>query len=240
MNTPVPTSTLPVADPNLGYFLTSSADQSTDSLAPVQLHVIMRDQETDDHYDPSSVHLPLADKSEGIRLVTLGLTPTTEQARQVCMGRIVLNDIAQKQVYFFSFGGRLTVNVCHQADIAMPCKTEYILASTAPILILSADQRDTANQLADEMESTLARIRAGWGRADTAFWHRLADMDPVLAFVGGLKEIQDHYAHIAALGQEFPSFARFLIQEEKRLQDAGVWTAETATLSDLLAPDRAI
>lgn len=241
MNSPFLSSTLPVADPNLGYFLTSpDADQSTDLLAPVYLHVIMRDQETDDHYDPAFIHLPLADQSEGVRLVTLGLTPSTEQAKQVCMGRIVLNDNAQKRVYLFSFGGRLTVTVCQQADNVLPYKTEYILASPAPILILSADRQDTANQLADEIDATLARIRAGWGIEDTAFWHRLAHIDPALAFVGGLKEIRDRYARVPALGQEFPNFARFLSQEAKRLQDAGVLNAETATLSDLLAPDRKI
>ncbi len=240
MSTLIPTQTLPVADPNLGYFLTTSAEQSTDALPPVQLHVILRDKETDAHYDPAFIHLPMADRREGMRLVTLGLTPVTEQARQVCMGRIVLKDIAQKQVYLFSFGGQLTVTVSHQADNAVPSKTEYVLASPAPILILSADQRDIANQLADEMESTLARIRAGWGRADTEFWQRLAHVDPILAFVGGLKEIHGRYARVAALGQEFPSFARFLSHEERRLTDAGVWNDETATLSELLAPDRTI
>ncbi len=233
--------TLPVATPNLGYFLTSSEPvQSASPLAPAQLHVILRDQETDAHYDPAFIHLPLADQSEGVRFVTLGLTPTTDQARRVCMGRIVLDDLAHKQVYLFSFGGELTVTVSHQTDNALPCKTEYILASPAPILILSADQRNTANQLADEMDATLARIRAGWGIADTAFWHRLAHMDPALAFVGGLKEIRDRYARVPALGQEFPNFARFLAQEETRLQDAGVWNTQTAMLSDLLAPDGTI
>lgn len=238
MNTLIPTPTLPEADPNLGYFLTSSADPFTGSLAPVELHVILRNKETDEHYDPAFIHLPVVDQREGMRLVTLGLAPVTEQARQVCMGRIVLKDIAQKQVYLFSFGGRLTVTVSHPADDALSCKTEYILTSTAPILILSTDQRDTSNQLADEMDATLARIRAGWGRADAEFWHRLAHVDPILAFVGGLKEIHDRYARVPALGQEFPGFARFLSQEEKRLKDAGVWNDETATLSDLLAPDR--
>ena len=240
MSTLIPTQTLPGTDPNLGYFLTSSGEPSADPLTPTQLHVILRDQETDAHYDPAFIHLPVADASEGVRLVTLGLTPITEQARRVCMGRIVLNDNAHKQVYLFSFGGQLTVSVCHQAASATPCKTEYILTSTAPILILSADQRDTSNQLADEMESTLARIRAGWGMADTAFWQRLAHMDPALAFVGGLKEIRGRYTHVAALGQEFPSFANYLSREEKRLKDAGVWNAETTTLSDLLAPDGTI
>ncbi len=237
MSTHISTPTLPVAEPNLGYFVTSNGDPATDGLAPVQLHVILRDKETDAHYDPAFIHLPMADQREGMRLVTLGLAPTTEQARQVCMGRIVLKDTVQKQVHLFSFGGQLTVTVSQQPDSAMPCKTEYILASTAPILILSTDQRDTANQLADEIQSTLARIRAGWGRADTEFWHRLAHVDPALAYVGGVKEIHDRYAHVSALGQEFPRLARFLSQEEKRLKDAGVWTAETTTLSDLLAPD---
>lgn len=239
MNTPAPSSTLPGIDPDLGYFLISpGTDQPNGPLAPTELHVVLRPQETDDHFDPAFIHLPVTDHSEGMRLVTLGLSPTTEQARQVGMGRIVLTDEVRKHVHLFSFGGQLTVSVCHEANSATPSKTEYILTSSAPILILSNNQRDTTNQLAQELEATLARIRAGWGLADTAFWRRLAQVDPTAAFVGGLKGIWDHYASVSALGQEFPRFADYLRQEQKRLTAAGLWSAETVTLADLLAPDR--
>lgn len=238
MNLPTSSLTAPMPEPDLGYFLTPLPEgQAAEALASAQLHVTLLAEPTEDHFDPTSIRLPVADSSEGVQLVTLELTPPTAEAQRAGMGRIVVEDRLHEQVYFFTFGGSLTITVSRQMESGTPNRTEYVLTSTAPILALTHDQRESANQLADDLDATLARIRAGWG-TEAGFWRRLAQVDPILAYVGGVKEVYDHYAHVPALGQEFPRLAAFLGQARSRLVSAGLWTDETVTLSDLLAPAR--
>ncbi|MBU0490912.1 MAG: hypothetical protein KKA73_14580 [Chloroflexi bacterium] len=194
------------------------------------LLVMIRQQPTDEHFDPQTLHLRLRDAQGFAKWRTLSLLSTLPDSDHVCPGPVTLHDRFDKRVDFFTFGGSLAVT-------SGPGEEVYSLRSPAPILELGAEQ-SLPNQLASETELLMGEIEPKWKGDEDQFGRRLAEVDPLTFYRGALQSMLLHHEHARthALGQAYPELYDALQREREWLIAKGLWPAAPPTLENLLAP----
>ena len=144
---------------------------------------------------------------------------------QVCAGRIILHDRKNKVVEAFSLGGVLEITV-HDTH------TSCCLISSAPIVHLT-DIQDVPTNLASEFEVLLAQLEARWGRDESGFKKKLANIEPLTLFVAGLMAIQARLHKLPATTTQRQSL-HAIDEAIKMMQTNGNWPASIPILTDLL------
>ncbi|MCB0212739.1 MAG: hypothetical protein KDJ52_25575 [Anaerolineae bacterium] len=195
----------------------------------LRLMIALRETPTEEHYDPERIDLFRAEPDGTVLQTHLTLKTFTNGSWPLCAGTVVLRDRFDKRVYFFTYGGRLDI----YSDNGMAVCD---LHSTAPIVTMSTDSQSVTEQLAVETEALLARIHATWGRDDSGYYHRLAEIDPLALYGASIMYITENYEENSALRHCFHSFYEMLIQEHEWLHTLGRPDILSTQLNVLLTP----
>jgi len=201
---------------NWGYHLLPKAHPASPGYGG--LMVAIRDQPTGRHFDPETVRLQLANGRSGPDWVSLGLQPFFSGLRPIWPGRVTLTDRVDKQVHFFIFGGSLEATVS-------PRQTVYNLVTEAPVLVLTEELTEIPDRLYSEVEGLLARRGRAWNQNGQRFLHFLAKADTFHFYLMCLQLVLERYHEHRILRQTWREFYLAILQEKKRLVEAGLWPA---------------
>lgn len=128
-----------------------------------------------------------------------------------------------------TFGGRATIAV--EGD-----ETVCRVTSSAPFFPLEGDAESPWVYLESELESILAKSRAGWGSDEFSHLDRLGELDPMTLLVGSVTTLESRLEQLArAEGDVGTRRALHLVRDIRRtLERAGEWPATAIGLADLL------
>jgi len=147
-----------------------------------RLDIILAGKPAQEHFDPEFVVLTAALHVEGITAIKVSHPWHGSERLHVCAGRVTVTDRTGKDVHAFTFGGTMRLD-------SSPESTLCVLTSSAPILDLAGLHCRT-QELADEIETLIARRRAFWSRQPNKYEQRLASADPVMLYLAGLTAIE--------------------------------------------------
>lgn len=175
----------------LGFVFYPAADPQ--SAGHPRLDVNLYETPTGEHFDPHTLSLVVSDPLKGIHRLTL-YHPVDATEYQVCLGRIILVNFADKAVEAFSFGGLMKI---HNYPDHSLCQ----LTSSAPIFDMGQFAEDEM-ELVCQFEAELARLRAAWHREDVEFEQRLAAFDPKTLFLALTVSVQQRMRQIPASSRD--------------------------------------
>ena len=194
------------------------------------LIIAIRPQPTQRHFDPEAIQLLLADAAGLVSQTTVHLASSLDGPRRVVPGHLVVSDRVDKRLGYYTFGACLTVFPTQEA-------TYFAVQSSAPVLELSSlFQTEVADQLAAVTEALLARLRVRWGRQESDFLQRLAQLDPLTFYMSTIHSILSIHAHPANLRNGLRALYYHLRGEQRWLQETGRWPGQPQTLDQLLDP----
>lgn len=194
-----------------------------------RLLIALRQTLTERHYDPERIDLSRADPDRGVGQVRLTLASLPTGRWLLCAGPVVLRDRFDKRVHFFTYGG--TLDIYGNNGLAV-----CVLTSPAPIVEMSNEPDNVAEQLASETEALLARMHAIWRTNDHGFLQRLVEIDPLELYAATILQLLKTYEHNPALRHSFHRFYGLLLKEQDWLQGLGRPQSSSIPLDALLAP----
>ncbi len=189
--------------------------------------IAIRSNPTGHHYDPEMVRLPVLGTTHQVEETTLNLFTRLAEPLQVCMGFIVLADRKNKQEAFFSFGGRLELEIA-------PGEVVYTISSDAPVLWLTRGGGSVADQLAAEFGRVIGEIRAQANKSDQDLFTQIAGIEPLALYSAGIASIFADFERVEELRESYPELHDLLHEEKGWLTDKGLWAQNPTTLAELL------
>lgn len=193
------------------------------------LLVAMRETPTQAHFDPEVMRVRYADQSDA-GWATIKLHSALEDGRHVLAGRIIVSDRVDKRVEFFTFGSSITVETT-------PHEVIYSVTSTAPILELTDDTENTANQIASEAEGVIAVCKASYAQHDDQVEAKFAVADPMALYVTALRLLIRHYERRQSLREGHHLTYAILTEERKWLLENGQWQTAIPASDTLYAQE---
>jgi hypothetical protein len=155
-----------------------------------RLDIFLRTWPTQHHFDPELVALQAVSPFRNVEHLRISHPWTALSDYQTVAGLASLTDRLGKQVYAFTFGGR--VHIEESTGF-----TWVTLTSPAPILGM-IHENSLSTILARESELLLAERRAAWAEDRSAFDRRLITADPFtlyMTFLRALRRRFEHYPH---------------------------------------------
>ncbi len=212
-----------MAESELGYVFISGSSCFGDE----QLDVFLRQEPTQEHFDPEKIHLKVS-TPRGVQSLDIHHPWRQAGENRLCAGHIRVFDRYQKFIDIFSFGGRLQIT-------AVLDKTTCTITSPAPLLELTAGN-STDILLANEIDILLAQQRARINpRFPAEFDGKLAVIEPWDFYVSCLSALRNKFAYNAIYSD--PTRQRFKHQlnlEIARLQHENRWPSSIPTLAELI------
>jgi len=193
------------------------------------LLVAIREAPTERHFDPEKIRLQILDEDGIPQRMTFGLEQHLAKSRQVCTGRVILQDRRDKEVEFFTFGGSIE-------SVSVPGETVYSLRSTAPILQLTDEGESIPNLLAAETEVLIAKQRVRWRADDEGFGMQLAQVGPLQFYVATVSSLLACAEQTSVLPNEIAELYTVLCKERSWLEETGQWPDRLLSLEQLLSP----
>lgn len=193
------------------------------------LLVAIRKKPTTLHFDPEMMELRLYKSGGQVSQAKLSLKPLFSGPQRIFPGQIVLHDRIDKRILFFAFGGSLDV-------VISIGETIYSLCSPAPILELNQRSDSIPDQLALELETLMARMRARWGANKREFNQRLAEVDPLVIYLASLETILTRHHQPPIQSERFHRSHQNLLHEKEWRVKTGEWPAKPPNLETLLTP----
>lgn len=194
-----------------------------------QLNVWLRALPTERHYDPEHVQCHVSSAGKAYDTISIHHPWPQLGGYRVCPGEIVLNDRKNRRIEAYTFGGELTI--CRE-----PALTACHFESPAPIIPLSS--RDHLSTLfVAEIGGLLAEEQARWNvqRRAGDFNERLCAVPPFDLYVACLLSVDAHLREIRPRGYMPERQILYIAgREQRRLQDAGAWPSNVATLTEIL------
>jgi hypothetical protein len=197
------------------------------------LLIAIREEPTEEHFDPEVVELRLCDESasSAVNRVKLTLASPFHDTQMVCPGRLIVWDRKDKQVEFFTFGAKLEA-------VSDTGERVYLFKSSAPILPITDSIETTfADQLASEAQGLISKYQAEWGTDEAGFVRCLNQSDSQQLYVACLAAILHQYEESPSLQESFTDFYRALQHEKAWLVEDNQWPSSPPSLTELLAPD---
>lgn len=212
---------------NWGYYLLPKSHPHSPGYTG--LLVAIRETPTKRHFDPEKIRLQILDEHGMPNRMTFYLEWHLAKSRQVCTGRVILQDRKDKQVEFFTFGGSIE-------SVSVPGETMYSLRSTAPILQLTDKEKSIPDLLAAETEILIAKQEARWGADDERFGRQLAQIEPLQFYMASISSLLARSKQTSVLQKEIAELYTVLRKERNWLKETGQWSDRLPPLEQLLSP----
>ncbi len=194
-----------------------------------RLIVAVRPTPTYEHFDPEHLAIQTWGRLQAAEPNTWGLHTTLDSERQVVPGNVVVSDRVHKRYVFFTFGGTVQV-----ATVEGPAAcTYFVIDSPAPILSKSNGYGFVPDdQLAEDVESLFARLRARAHLNGYDFDRQLIALTPMQVYTGCIVSLWGLYSRSPALAAMFPDLCKIVRNERAWLAEQP--TCHTASLEQLV------
>ena len=193
------------------------------------LVVAIRAEPTEEHFDAEEITLRLRDLWGMANWKELTRHSGWLPSDHVCPGRVLLADRKGKRTEFFTYGGTLTVQ-----DV--PDMRIYALRSPAPVLSVDPLHETWCDEVASETECRIAEAVARWRGDESGFLRRLAQVDPLDAYVAAVHSILIEHACSTDLRRFYREVDEIVRGEREWLKEQELWPDEPVKIEDLLAP----
>ncbi len=196
-----------------------------------RLLIAIRDEPTEEHYDPEYVHLQICGPSGYPQRTTIHRDLNLILPAQICPGLIELVDRVNARRAFFTYGATLNYSVTEN-------ETVIDIESSAPLLELSNKSLDEslAEQLVSETEALWAKSHVQFGADDAGFVRSLGAIEPNRLYASTVKTLWASYQNSRILRQTFPHFYTMLKREIEWLQDSDASIESLPLLDEMLSP----
>jgi hypothetical protein len=183
---------------------------------------------TEKHFDPQQVNFPIFTAEGRIEHLTV-IHPWRQHTQfRVCVGRIVMRDRKEKIVQVATYGGDLTIS-CGET-----C-TQCNLVSPAPLFeLVDEEPRSPETTLFNMIEALLAERRAELGYDNNVYQLHLAKVDPLMLFLGGLATLEEKFALMPGVNNQYRTTISTIHKTFQRLQASGECPTSVPTLADLI------
>ncbi len=201
------------------------------------LLVALRRRPTGQHYDPQKVTVHLREPMGEIQTYTLNWLLPSSLPQHVCPGPIVLYDLHDKRVHFFTFGATLEMIPDPEEQAII-----YGFRSSAPIFEQSEQGETFANHLIAEAEVTLGKLKAQLELKMRELEEegkiqerrpRSQLIDPTAFYLATLYNIARRYEQSPALRQMYPHFYHAIEVEKTWWMDHDQWPLTPPSLRDI-------
>jgi hypothetical protein len=179
-----------------------------------RLDVVLRQEPTEEHYDPEEFELAVLSKQDGIEYLRIYHPWTGESNYRACVGHAHFRDRKQKIINVYTFGGRLSFEVNDDQTIC-------ILSSPAPILRLE-NITSVEFLLAQETDILLAEKAIDSGTSWMALHEKVSRINPQLFYGACLVALEEKYRDFNHEELEhIQAFYHFVKHERQQLEGSG-------------------
>jgi hypothetical protein len=191
-----------------------------------RLDVVLRQEPTEEHYDPEEFELAILSKHDGIEYLRIYHPWTGESNYRACVGHAHFRDRKQKIINVYTFGGRLSIEVNDDQTIC-------VLASPAPILRLESIT-SIEFLLAQETDIMIAEKAIDNGTSWMALHEKVSGIDPQLFYGACLVTLEKKYRDFVHKELEnIQEFYNFVKRERQQLEGSGMVEAPLPDLDEL-------
>ena len=199
--------------------------ESPDKLGAGQLRVVIREEPTEQHFDPEMVIFPVIFEKTWQHMV-VEHPWHLQHRRRAIIGIIEIVDRMGNKKQALTFGGVIMIE-SHQEY------TEVVFDSPAPIIELG-DEKSARQGLAEEVRVLMAKRRAAYKLSDYVFFDRLDRASSIDLYAGCVFSLIERLKKYAPNTDTCQELMRLLQLERDRMKEERLYSHHITGIEDIV------